>query len=266
MSAGELRIGTWNVNSLRVRLPHLEQWLATDPVDVLGLQEIKLADPDFPLAALDAFGLVAAWHGQKTFNGVALLTREPIADIARGIPGYADPQARVIAATVRGVRVVDVYVPNGQAVGSDKYAYKLDWLAALRSYLAFELARWPLLAVVGDFNIAPTDRDVHDPQAWVGQVLVSPAERAALGSLLELGLVDVFRSFEQPEPSFSWWDYRAGAFRRNAGLRIDLVLASAALAARCRGCRIDPGPRRWERPSDHAPVVATFEVDPGAGA
>ena len=266
MNGSELRIGTWNVNSLRVRLPHLEQWLATDPVDVLGLQEIKLTDPDFPAAAFQRFAMGAVWHGQKTFNGVALLAREPIAEVARGMPGYPDPQSRVIAGTVQGVRIVDVYVPNGQTVGSDKYAYKLDWFAALKSYLAAELARWPLLAVVGDYNVAPTDRDVHDPQAWVGQVLVSPAERAALESLLGLGLVDVFRSFEQPEPSFSWWDYRAGAFRRNAGLRIDLVLASTALAARCRGCRIDAAPRRWERPSDHAPVVATFDLAPEAAA
>ena len=264
MSGAELRIGTWNVNSLRVRLPHLEQWLATGPVDVLGLQETKLPDPAFPGEAIEGFGLSAVWHGQNTYNGVALLSRAPIGEVARGMPGYIDSQARVIAGTVQGVRVVDVYVPNGQTVGSDKYAYKLEWLAALRTYLAAELRRFPLLAVVGDYNIAPSDQDVHDPAAWVGQVLVSPAERSALGALLSLGLVDVFRSFEQPEPSFSWWDYRAGAFRRNAGLRIDLVLASAALAARCRGCRIDAAPRRWERPSDHAPVVATFEAGPDA--
>ncbi|MBS0396344.1 MAG: endonuclease/exonuclease/phosphatase family protein, partial [Proteobacteria bacterium] len=185
---------------------------------------------------------------------------EPLADVARGIPGYDDPQARVIAATVRGVRIVDVYVPNGQAVGSEKYAYKLAWLAQLRDHLRAELQRFPLLVVLGDYNIAPEDRDVHDPKAWEGQVHVSPGERAALGELTALGLVDVFRRFEQPEKSFSWWDYRAAAFRRNAGLRIDLVLASPALAARCSACRIDPGPRRGERPSDHTPVLATFNL------
>jgi exodeoxyribonuclease III len=260
MSAGELTIATWNVNSLRVRLPHLEQFLAATPLDVLGLQEIKLADAEFPSAELGRLGLAGAWHGQRTYNGVALLARAPLSDVTRGIPGYSDEQARVIAGTVRGVRIVDVYVPNGQAVGCDKYAYKLAWLARLAEYLQAELARCPLLAVIGDYNVAPEDRDVHDPKAWEGQVHVSPAERAALAGLLSLGLTDVFRAFEQPERCYSWWDYRAAAFRRNAGLRIDLVLASAALAARCTGCRIDATPRRWERPSDHAPVLATFDL------
>jgi len=263
MSAGPLTIATWNVNSLRVRLPHLEQWLAATSLDVLGLQETKLTDETFPGAELGRLGLAGAWHGQKTYNGVALLAREPLADVGRGIPGYDDPQARVLAATVRGVRIVDVYVPNGQAVGSDKYAYKLAWLARLKDYLNAELQRFPLLAVMGDFNIAPEDRDVHDPKAWEGQVHVSPGERAALAGLEGLGLVDVFRRFEQPDKSYSWWDYRAAAFRRNAGLRIDLVLASEALAARCTGCRIDQAPRRWERPSDHTPVLATFDLSAG---
>ena len=260
MSAAELTVATWTVNSLRVRLPHLAQWLAATPLDVLGLQETKLTDVDFPGSDLAGLGLGGAWHGQKTYNGVALLAREPLADVARGIPGYDDEQARVIAGTVRGVRVVDVYVPNGQAVGSDKYAYKLAWLAHLGRYLRAELARYPRLVVIGDYNIAPEDRDVHDPKAWEGQVHVSPGERAALAALVSLGLVDVFRRFEQPDKSFSWWDYRAAAFRRNAGLRIDLVLASTALAARCSGCRIDATPRRWERPSDHTPVLATFDL------
>lgn len=262
MSAAELTVATWNVNSLRVRLPHLKDWLAATGLDVLALQETKLVDADFPGAEIEALGLSGAWHGQKTYNGVALLAREPLADVARGIPGYGDEQARVIAGTVRGVRIIDVYVPNGQAVGSDKYAYKLAWLGRLGAYLAAELARFPRLVVLGDYNIAPEDRDVHDPKAWEGQVHVSPGERAALASLLALGLSDVFRRFEQPEKSFSWWDYRAAAFRRNAGLRIDLVLASAALAERCTGCRVDATPRRWERPSDHAPVLATFDLSP----
>ena len=260
MTRDALALGTWNVNSLRVRLPHLEQWLSTSPVNVLGLQETKIVDADFPATELERLGLAGGWHGQRTYNGVALVAREPVLDIVRGIPGYDDEQARVIAGTVRGVRIVDVYVPNGQAVGSDKYAYKLAWLERLRAYLAAELLRHPLLAVVGDYNIAPTDADVHDPKAWDGQVLVSAPERSALGTLLQLGLVDVFRRFEQAAGNYSWWDYRAGALRRNAGLRIDLILASSALAERCTGCWIDAEPRRWERPSDHAPVVATFDL------
>ena len=260
MSKQTLALGTWNVNSLRVRLPHLAQWLATSPVNVLGLQETKLVDADFPAADLDRLGLAGAWHGQKTYNGVALLAKDPVTDVVRGIPGFADEQARVIAGTVHGVRIVDVYVPNGQAVATDKYAYKLNWLQQLHAYLAAELVRFPMLAVIGDYNIAPTDADVHDPKAWDGQVLCSEPERAALGALLGLGLTDVFRRFEQAERSYSWWDYRAGAMRRNAGLRIDLILASPALAERCTGCWIDVEPRRWERPSDHAPVVATFDL------
>jgi exodeoxyribonuclease-3 len=260
MSRNALVLGTWNVNSLRVRLPHLEQWLATSPVNVLGLQETKTVDGEFPAGEIERLGLAGAWHGQRTYNGVALLAREPVADVVRGIPGYDDEQARVIAGTVRGVRIIDVYVPNGQAVGSDKYGYKLEWLARLRDYVAAEMATHARLAVVGDYNIAPADADVHDPAAWAGQVLVSDPERGALGALVSLGLGDVFRRFEQPEKAFSWWDYRAGAFRRNAGLRIDLILASPALAERCTGCWVDAEPRRWERPSDHAPVVATFDL------
>jgi exodeoxyribonuclease-3 len=257
-----LTIATWNVNSLRVRLPHLEQWLAGGGagVDVFGLQETKLADAEFPAAELTRLGLQGAWHGQKTYNGVALLAREAPQDVSTGIPGYPDTQSRVIAGTVRGVRVIDVYVPNGQEVGSEKYAYKLEWLSHLRTWLAGELLRHEHVVVVGDYNIAPEDRDVHDPQKWAGQVLVSDAERAALRAVLDLGFVDVFRKFEQPEKSFSWWDYRMMAFRRNAGLRIDLVLASPALAARCTACRIDREPRKWERPSDHTPVLATFDL------
>jgi exodeoxyribonuclease-3 len=253
-------VATWNVNSLRVRLPHLKDWLAANPVDVVALQETKLDDPDFPRAELESLGLGVAFSGQRTYNGVALLARSPLADVVPGIPGFADEQKRVLAATVGGVRVIDVYVPNGQAVGSDKYEYKLRWLEALREYLAAELARHPHLVVLGDYNIAPEDRDVHDPQAWEGSVHVSAPERAALRSLLALGLEDCFRRFEQPEKSFSWWDYRTMAFRRNAGLRIDLILASHALARNCGGCHIDKAPRKLERPSDHAPVVARFDI------
>ncbi len=255
-----MRFATWNVNSLRVRMPHLQDWLAANPVDVLALQETKLPDPDFPQAAIEALGLHAVYSGQRTYNGVALLAKSEPEAVVAGIPGFEDEQRRVIAATVAGVRVVDVYVPNGQSVGSDKYEYKLRWLAALRDYLAAELARHPRLVVLGDFNIAPEDRDVHDPKAWEGSVHVSEPERVALRALLATGLEDCFRRFEQPEKSFSWWDYRMMAFRRNAGLRIDLILASHALARNCDACHIDKAPRRLERPSDHAPVLASFDI------
>jgi exodeoxyribonuclease-3 len=253
-------ITTWNVNSLRVRLPQLLEWLAVNQPDVVALQETKLTDDAFPHAELAAAGYQCLANGQKTYNGVALLARAPLAAPQRELPGFEDPQRRVLAASVGGVRVVNLYVPNGQAVGSDKYAYKLRWLEALRGWLAAELAREPRLVVLGDFNIAPEDRDVHDPAAWAGSVHVSEPEREALRALLALGFEDVFRRFEQPAGSYSWWDYRQGAFRRNHGLRIDLVLASPALAAVCRGCSIDVAPRRVERASDHAPVSASFDI------
>jgi exodeoxyribonuclease-3 len=253
-------LATWNVNSLRVRLPHLRDWLAANPVDTLALQETKLPDADFPRAEIEALGLRAVFSGQRTYNGVALLAKADLADVVAGIPGFEDEQRRVIAATVGGVRVINVYVPNGQAVGSDKYEYKLRWLAALREYAAAELAKHPRLVILGDFNIAPEDRDVHDPKAWEGSVHVSEPERAALRGLLDTGLEDCFRRFEQPERTYSWWDYRMMAFRRNAGLRIDLILASAALARNCDACHVDKAPRRLERPSDHAPVLAAFDI------
>ena len=253
-----MRLATWNVNSLRVRLEHLQRWLEVNPVDVLALQELKLPDEAFPAAPIAALGLHAAHFGQRTYNGVAILARESLAGVVTGMPDYDDPERRVIAATVGGVQVVNVYVPNGQAVGSDKYAYKLEWLGRLRTFLAAEIDRHPRLVVLGDFNIAPEDRDVHDPARWQGLVHVSEPERRALAAITALGLVDLFRRFEQPPGSWSWWDYRMGAFRRNHGLRIDLILATPALAAQCRSCRIDRTPRAWERPSDHAPVVAEF--------
>ncbi len=254
-----MKIATWNVNSLRVRLPHLLDWLTTHPVDVIGIQETKLMDADFPAAAIEQAGYHWAHNGQKTYNGVALLSRHPLADISRNLPDdFADEQRRVIAATVEGVRVVNIYVPNGQAVGSDKYEYKLRWLAALHGYLGAELARHPRLAVTGDYNIAPADEDVHDPAAWHEQVLCSTPERTAFRALLSLGLSDSFRLLPQAPASFTWWDYRQAAFRRNLGLRIDHILASQELAAHCNSCMIDVAPRRAERPSDHAPVVATF--------
>ncbi|HLX79327.1 MAG TPA: exodeoxyribonuclease III [Burkholderiales bacterium] len=253
-----MKLAAWNVNSLKVRLPHLTDWLAKAKPDIVCLQELKLEDPKFPRAELEAAGYQAAFSGQKTYNGVAILARTGLSDVSMGMPGFADDHKRVIAATVAGIRVVCVYCPNGQAVGSDKYAYKLRWFAALREYLAAEMARHAQLAVAGDFNVAPEDRDVHDPKAWEGQVHVSEPERAAWGALLGLGLKDAFRLFEQPEKIYSWWDYRMMGFRRNAGLRIDHILVSAGLAARCTSSTVDKEPRKLERPSDHAPVIAEF--------
>ena len=253
-----MKLATWNVNSLKVRLPQVLDWLATHTPDVLCLQETKSEDINFPLAAVNAAGYHAAFSGQKTYNGVAILTRQPATAVGYGIPGYTDPQKRVIAVTVAGVRVVCVYVPNGESVESDKYRYKLDWLSALTGWLRAERRQYPSLALLGDFNIAPEDRDVHDPQAWAGKVLCSDAERAAYLQLTGLGLKDTFRLFDQPEKSFSWWDYRMNAFRRKMGLRIDLILASDTLAESCNSCSIDSEPRRNERPSDHAPVIAEF--------
>ncbi len=251
-----MKLATWNVNSLKVRLPQLVDWVAAAQPDVVCLQETKLEDGKFPQSEIEAAGFRAAFAGQKTYNGVALLARSAPQDVRTEMPGLADPQKRVVAATVGGTRVVCLYAPNGQAVGSDKFDYKLCWYEALRAWLADELARHPRLAVLGDLNIAPEDRDVHDPKLWEGQVHCSEPERAAFRALLALGLQDAFRLFEQPEKSFSWWDYRMMAFRRNAGLRIDHILLSAPLAAQCSACSIDKAPRKLERPSDHTPVVA----------
>lgn len=260
-----MKLATWNVNSLNVRLPHVLEWLQTNPVDVLCLQELKLPDEKFPHEALLAAGYHACWAGQKTYNGVAILSKAPPQDVQRNIPGYEDAQQRIIAATLpgadgRSVRVISAYCPNGQAVDSDKYAYKLDWFQALRSWLNDEIARHPDLAILGDYNVAPTDEDVHDPEAWAGGILVSDPERQAFRDLLGLGLQDTFRLFDQPARVFSWWDYRRMGFRRNAGLRIDHILATQALAARCRECLVDKTPRGWDKPSDHAPVVAEFDA------
>ena len=249
-----MKIASWNVNSLNVRLPHLQEWLKLRAPDVVALQETKLDDSRFPHDVLAALGYRSVFAGQKTYNGVAILSRESASDVQIGIPGFADEQKRAIAATVGGVRIVNLYVVNGQAVGSDKFAYKLDWLSKVRAFLATELQRYPQLVVLGDFNIAPADADVHDPAAWHEQVLCSTPERAALNALLELGLHDTFRLFEPAAGHYTWWDYRQGAFRRNLGLRIDLILASAGLRDRCRAAGIDRLPRTWERPSDHTPV------------
>jgi exodeoxyribonuclease-3 len=253
-----MKIATWNVNSLKVRLPHLLQWLSENPVDVLCLQETKLTDEKFPVEEINSAGYQVAFSGQKTYNGVAILSKHPIHDVVRNNPRFADEQQRLIAATIEGIRIICAYVPNGQTVDSEKYLYKLAWLASLREWLAEELGRHQELAILGDYNIAPEDRDVHDPAAWEGAVHVSGRERAALAALVELGLVDSFRQFEQPEKTYSWWDYRQLAFRRNAGLRIDHILLSTSLAQRCSACSIDRAPRKWEQPSDHVPVIATL--------
>ena len=251
-----MRIATWNVNSLNVRLPHVLDWLATHQPDVLCLQETKLEDAQFPLDALWQAGYQAAFSGQKTYNGVAILSKVAATEVTYGLPGFPGEQKRLIAATINNIRTVCVYVPNGQSVGSGKYLYKLSWLAALHEWLKEELDHHPKLALLGDFNIAPEDRDVYDPKAWAGNVLVSEQERAAFRTLEQLGFCDSFRLFEQPEKSYSWWDYRMMAFRRNMGLRIDHILLSNALVPACTGSTIDRAPRKLERPSDHAPVVA----------
>ena len=261
-----VKLATWNVNSLKVRLPHLLDWLADVQPDVVCLQELKLEDKAFPEEALRTAGYHAAYAGQKTYNGVAILSRLPISDIQVGIPGFADEQRRLIAATIGNMRIVCGYFPNGQAVGSEKFAYKMAWLEALTAWLGGELERHPALALLGDYNIAPEPRDAHAD--WREEIHVSPTERGAFAGLSALGLHDAFRLFEQAEKSFSWWDYRMMAFRRNFGLRIDHILLTEPLAARCTACTIDKRPRALERPSDHAPVVATLgdEGTPGTAA
>jgi exodeoxyribonuclease III len=256
-------LATWNVNSLKVRLPHLLDWLQQHLVDIVCLQETKLVDDKFPAAELEQAGYDSIFSGQKTYNGVAILTRRatvaPPTDVVAGLPGFVDEQKRLLTATIAGIRVVCAYFPNGQAVGSDKYSYKLAWIEALSTYLRSELALHPLLAIGGDYNVAPEDRDVHDPAVWKDQVLCSEPERQAFRGLIGLGLIDCFRQFEQPERTYSWWDYRMLAFRRKMGLRIDHILLSSALSARCTACSIDIEPRRRDQPSDHAPVIATLD-------
>ncbi|MCL2162382.1 MAG: exodeoxyribonuclease III [Betaproteobacteria bacterium] len=253
-----MKIATWNVNSLKVRLHHLLDWLAANRPDVLCLQELKLEDKAFPEAEIRAAGYYAAFSGQKTYNGVAILATSPPEDILCGIPGFVDEQKRLIAATVAGVRIVCGYFPNGQALGSEKFAYKLAWLDALTRWLFDSaLPAHPNLVLAGDFNIAPEAADTH-PE-WKGEILVSPPERAAFQALIECGLTDTFRLFEQAEHSYSWWDYRMGSFRRNYGLRIDHILVSRTLRDACRACVVDKTPRKLERPSDHAPVVLDLD-------
>lgn len=255
-----MRIASWNVNSLRVRLEHVADWLEQARPDVLGLQETKLIDENFPVSEIETLGYRCAFSGQPTYNGVAVLSRLPIEEVTTELDGFEDPQRRVLGARIGPLRLFNLYVPNGQSVESEKYRYKLDWLAALREQLRRELAQHEHTVVVGDFNIAPEDADVHDPDRWNGKILCSDPERAALREILALGFEDTYRLFDQPDGEFSWWDYRAAAFRRNMGLRIDLVLASSALSRRCVAAAIDRAPRTLERPSDHAPVYADFDI------
>lgn len=255
-----MKIATWNVNSVRSRLAHLRDWIAEVGPDVVALQETKTVDANFPVAELAALGYQVACRGQKAYNGVAVLSRRPMEVLFTELADFADPQRRVLAVRAGGLTVVNVYVPNGASVGSDKYAYKLTWLEHLHGTLRPLLARDEPLLVLGDFNIAPEDRDVHDPAAWAGSVLVSAPERERLRRLCDLGLADCYRLFVHADAGFTWWDYRGGGFRRNHGLRIDLVLADPRTAARCVACDVDRAPRGWERPSDHAPVVAEYAL------
>jgi exodeoxyribonuclease-3 len=255
-----MKIATWNVNSLKVRLPHVLDWLAAAGPDVLCLQETKLTDDNFPAGDIRAAGYHVVYAGQKTYNGVAIISKDEASEVVTDIPSLDDPQRRILGATIGGVRILNLYVVNGQEVGSVKYAHKLHWLGKVTDYIRDQLEAHPHFVTLGDFNIAPEDRDVHDPEAWRERILCSTPERQALQQIIALGLSDVFRRFEQEDGSFSWWDYRAAAFRRNLGLRIDLILASEALAATCTSCIIDREPRRLERPSDHAPVIADFSL------
>lgn len=253
-----MKIATWNINSINVRLPHVLDWLAYAKPDVLALQETKMTDDKFPQSEIEAAGYHVCFAGQKTYNGVAIISKTTAGEVVTDIPKLDDPQRRILAATIDGIRIVNLYVPNGSAVGSEKYDYKLNWLHQMQHYLQQQLADYNDVIVLGDFNIAPEDADVHDPEEWQDCVLVSKKERAALQAILNHGYRDVFRQFDQPEKSFSWWDYRAAAFRRNRGLRIDLILASQAMAEKCQLSTIDKEPRTWDRPSDHTPVIAEF--------
>ncbi|KTC66595.1 exodeoxyribonuclease III (plasmid) [Legionella adelaidensis] len=254
---GVLKIATWNVNSIKIRLEQVLEWLEHSQTDILAVQETKMIDEQFPAQIFIERGYHIVFSGQKSYNGVAIISKFPLSNVVKDIADFEDPQRRVLAATTGDIRLINLYVPNGSAVGSDKYAYKLKWLEKVIAYIKEELSKNSKLAVVGDFNIAPEDRDVHDPGVWVGNVMVSAEERKAFSSLLDLGLKDSFRSFCQ-DSIFSWWDYRQGCFRRNMGLRIDHILLSEVLTNQCTHCEIDIAPRRAKRPSDHAPVIATF--------
>jgi exodeoxyribonuclease-3 len=255
-----MRLATWNVNSLSVRLPQVLEWLAANPVDVLALQELKMTDDKFPAQAFLDAGYQAQWFGQKTYNGVALLSRTGATNVIKNIPGFDDDMARVITGTVQGVRVIGAYFPNGQAPGSEKFEYKMEWLKGLRQWVQTELAQHPQLVLMGDYNITFDDDDVWDPEGLRDQIHCTEEERYHLRALVALGLHDSYRLFPYPPKSFSWWDYRDAGFRRNKGLRIDHILISSALKDRASACTIDKAPRKNERPSDHAPVILELKV------
>lgn len=254
-----MKIATWNVNSLKVRLPQVQEWLALNQPDVLVLQELKLDQDLFPLPAIEACGYQAAWNGQKTYNGVAILSKHAITDVVPDMPHFADVQKRVLAATVQGIRIVSVYCVNGEAVGSEKFAYKQRWFAALRDYAQQLLAQHDRVVLLGDFNVAPCDVDVYDPEKWHEKILCSTPERAWLRGLLDTGLSDSLRLLDRTSPEYTWWDYRMNMFKRRLGMRIDLILISEALRPALRSVQVDTAPRGWERPSDHAPVWAVFD-------
>jgi exodeoxyribonuclease-3 len=258
-----MKLATWNVNSLKIRLPHVLAWLNANRVDALCLQETKLTDDKFPVDAFAEAGFQVAFSGQKTYNGVAIISPHELKEIVRNMPDFEDPQQRVLTATIDAgagpTRVICAYFPNGQEVGGDKYRYKLDWCDAMIGHVQSELLNSQRLALLGDYNIAPEDRDVHDPAAWVGQVLVSDAERDRYKALLALGLKDAFRLFDQADKSFTWWDYRQLGFQKNRGLRIDHILLTPELAAACTSCVVDRAERKKPQPSDHAPVVASLQ-------
>lgn len=253
-----LKIASWNVNSLNVRLPHVQAWCDVAAPDILAIQETKLTDDKFPAEALAELGYQSVFSGQKTYNGVAIISRETATDVVTDINGLDDPQRRILAATIGDVRIINLYVVNGSEVGSEKFAYKLHWLEQVTAFIATQMQQYEKVVVLGDFNIAPEDRDVHDPELWRDKILCSVAEREALQKILDLGLCDTFRMFDQAEGIWSWWDYRMAAFRRKMGLRIDLLLASAAMQKICTAAYVDIEPRRQERPSDHAPAIAEF--------
>lgn len=255
-----MKLATWNVNSLKVRLPQVIDWLEANQPDMLCLQETKLSDENFPQDEIAAIGYQSVFTGQKTYNGVAILSKQKGSEVVTAIPDFIDVQKRVIAATYGDLRVISIYVPNGDTVGSEKYDYKLTWLPALSRWLQQELRNYKKLAVLGDFNIAPEDRDVHDPKLWEGKVLCSQPERDAFNELLDLGFVDSFRLFEQPEKTYTWWDYRMMAFRLNRGLRIDHILLSHEFSSICLTCKVDKTMRKRERPSDHAPVIVELSM------
>ncbi|PWR00196.1 exodeoxyribonuclease III [Leucothrix pacifica] len=253
-----MKIASWNVNSLRVRLGHVLQWLESAQPDILVLQETKMTDDQFPAEEIRAAGYDVVYSGQKTYNGVAILSKVAAENVLFDLPGLEDPQRRIVAAQIGDIQVLDLYVVNGSEVGSEKFAYKLDWLEKVTAWVESQLDKHKKFIILGDFNIAPTDRDVHNPKSWHEKILCSTPERNALKKLLDLGFVDSFRMFEQDDEIWSWWDYRSGGLENNKGLRIDLILSSYLLAEQCTACYVDKVPRTWERPSDHAPVVAEY--------